>query len=85
MVDLLLPGGRLAIISFHSLEDRIVKDFFKKSSLDCLCPPDFPKCQCDHAKTLKVITRKAIKPTVKEISINPRSRSAKLRIAKKIN
>ncbi|MDD3481272.1 MAG: 16S rRNA (cytosine(1402)-N(4))-methyltransferase RsmH [Patescibacteria group bacterium] len=85
MVRLLAPGGRMAIISFHSLEDRIVKQFFSRAARDCLCPPEFPKCQCNHKKSLKIITRKPIRPTEDEIAKNPRARSAKLRIAEKIN
>ena len=83
-VSILEPGGRLAIISFHSLEDRIVKNFFRLASRDCLCPPRFPICQCHHKKTLKRITKKPVVPTAHEISSNPRSRSAKLRVAEKI-
>jgi 16S rRNA (cytosine1402-N4)-methyltransferase len=80
----LAPGGRLVIISFHSLEDRIVKDFFKTESRDCLCPPEIPICRCGHQASLKIITKKPIPPTEEEIQINPRSRSAKLRVAEKI-
>lgn len=83
-IDVLKPGGRLAVISFHSGEDRIVKDFFKKSSRQCVCPDDFPQCVCEIKPSLKIITKKAIKPTKKEISINSRSSSAKLRVAMKI-
>jgi len=77
-------GGRLAVISFHSLEDRIVKQFFKRESTDCLCPKEFLTCQCGHKASLKIITRKPIIPTEEEIKINPRSRSAKLRVAEKL-
>ncbi len=83
-VDLLAPGGRVAVISFHSLEDRIVKRFFKKESKDCLCPPTLPICQCGHKARLKILTRKIVKPTEEEIKNNPRARSAKLRVAEKI-
>lgn len=83
-VDLLAPGGRVAVVSFHSLEDRIVKRFFKKESKDCLCPPTLPICQCGHKARLKILTRKVVKPTEEEIENNPRAGSAKLRIVEKI-
>jgi 16S rRNA (cytosine1402-N4)-methyltransferase len=83
-VELLLPGGRLAVISFHSLEDRIVKQFFKRESTDCLCPKEFPVCQCGHKANIKIITLKPIIPTEEETKINSRSRSAKLRVAEKL-
>lgn len=82
-VELLASGGRLAIISFHSLEDRMVKQFFKKCSLDCVCPKELPECRCDHRATLKRVTKKPIIASEEEIQQNPRSRSAKLRIAEK--
>jgi 16S rRNA (cytosine1402-N4)-methyltransferase len=82
-VDLLVPGGRLAVIAFHSLEDRIVKRFLRWESRDCVCPPELPVCTCDHAATLRVITRRPIRPTDEEVRINPRSRSARLRIAER--
>lgn len=83
-VKCLKPGGQLAIISFHSLEDRIVKQFFKKESKDCICPKEFPVCTCQHHASLKILTKKPIIPSSEEININPRSRSAKLRVAQKI-
>jgi len=83
-IDNLANGGRLAIISFHSLEDRIVKHFFKLHSRNCICPPNFPKCVCQHRQTLKIITKKPIIPAQREIKENPRSRSAKLRVVEKI-
>lgn len=76
-------GGRICIITFHSLEDRIVKNAFKELSLDCICPPHLPMCQCDKKSEVKIITRKPIMPTDEEIEVNPRSRSAKLRVAEK--
>lgn len=82
-VELLKPGGRLAVISFHSLEDRIVKEFFRQESRDCICPPEMPFCVCGHRATLKVITPKPITPSPEEVEANPRSRSAKLRIAER--
>lgn len=76
-------GGRICIITFHSLEDRIVKNAFKELSLDCICPPHLLMCQCDKKSEVKIITRKPIIPTDEEIEVNPRSRSAKLRVAEK--
>ena len=79
----LKTGGRMTVISFHSLEDRIVKEFFRQESLDCLCPPKQPICTCGHKATLKEVTKKPIAPGEAEIKANPRARSAKLRIAEK--
>jgi 16S rRNA (cytosine1402-N4)-methyltransferase len=84
IVTLLAPGGRFAVISFHSLEDRIIKRFIQREARDCLCPPDLPRCVCGHKATLKAITRKPIEPDETEVKENPRSRSAKLRIAEKL-
>ena len=81
----LKPGGRLCIISFHSLEDRIVKDQFRTLSRACICPPKTPICVCQHTPTLHVLTKRPIVPTPDEIRRNPRSRSAKLRVAVKIH
>jgi len=81
---LLVPGGRLAVISFHSLEDRPVKQFMQRESRDCLCPPDLPACRCGHQAQLRIKTRKPIQPDEGEIAANPRSRSAKLRIAERL-
>ena len=83
-LKILEKGGRLAIISFHSLEDRIVKNFFRDEARDCLCPPEIPACRCGHVKKLKIITKKAIRPGKEEIKFNHRSRSALLRVAEKI-
>ncbi|MEJ5224904.1 MAG: 16S rRNA (cytosine(1402)-N(4))-methyltransferase RsmH [Anaerolineales bacterium] len=80
----LRPGGRLAVIAFHSLEDRIVKEFFRRESTNCLCPPRQPICTCGHKAVLKELTRKPVTPTQAEIEQNPRARSAKLRIAEKL-
>lgn len=84
MLEILPPGGRMAIISYHSLEDRIVKHFFQKESKGCICPKEIPVCQCGHRANVKILTQKPITPTVEEIRQNPRSRSAKLRVAEKI-
>ena len=78
---LLRPGGRLAVISFHSLEDRIVKQFLREQSTDCICPPTLPVCACSHRATLRVVTHRAITPSTREIAVNSRSRSARLRVA----
>jgi 16S rRNA (cytosine1402-N4)-methyltransferase len=83
-LEVLNPGGRLAIIAFHSLEDRIVKRFFKQESKDCICPVEIPICVCDHKAQLEEITRRPIRPEEKETLKNPRARSAKLRVGEKI-
>jgi 16S rRNA (cytosine1402-N4)-methyltransferase len=84
-IRLLKPGGKLAIISFHSLEDRIVKSIFRTESKDCICPPNQPICTCNHIKSIKEVNRKPIEASPEEITNNPRARSAKLRIAEKLN
>ena len=78
------PGGRLCVISYHSLEDRVVKQFFKKQAEPCICPPDLPECKCGLKPTLRIITRKAVRASEQELVSNIRSRSAMLRIAEKI-
>ncbi len=83
MIDLLLPGGRLCIITFHSLEDRIVKNAFKRNENPCTCPPNFPVCVCNNPSKGTVITHKPILPSEEEMEVNPRSKSAKLRIFEK--
>lgn len=83
-IDVLLPNGRLAVITYHSLEDRIVKDFFVRESKDCLCSPRFPECRCGHRRRLRILTPKPVTPSLKEIEKNRSSRSAKLRVAERI-
>ncbi|MCD2345204.1 16S rRNA (cytosine(1402)-N(4))-methyltransferase RsmH [Clostridium guangxiense] len=83
-VDKLADSGRMCIITFHSLEDRIVKNKFKELKNPCICPPDIPMCVCGRIPKIEIITRKPVEPSEYEISINPRSRSAKLRVAEKI-
>ena len=83
-LHLLVCGGRMAIISFHSLEDRLVKQFIRRESKDCICPPEQPICTCGHKASLKILTRHAITPSEDEIQKNSRARSAHLRAAEKI-
>jgi 16S rRNA (cytosine1402-N4)-methyltransferase len=82
-LDMLRPGGRLAVIAFHSLEDRIVKRFFQKLERGCVCPPDFPICVCGREPELRRLNRKAIRPSSHELALNPRAASARLRAAQK--
>ncbi|MCD7844367.1 MAG: 16S rRNA (cytosine(1402)-N(4))-methyltransferase RsmH [Oscillospiraceae bacterium] len=82
--DRLAPGGRLLVISFHSLEDRLVKEAIRKRENGCTCPRDFPVCTCGFVQTLKSVTRKPVVPTAAETEENPRARSARLRIAEKV-
>jgi 16S rRNA (cytosine1402-N4)-methyltransferase len=82
-LELLRPGGRLAVISFHSLEDRIVKRFLRSQERGCTCPPDFPVCVCGREPALRALSRRAIRPTPQEIAANPRAASARLRAAVK--
>lgn len=83
-IDALIPGGRISIISFHSLEDRAVKNAFASAATGCTCPKDFPVCVCGKKPRIEILTRKPILPTDEELNDNPRSRSAKLRVAKKL-
>ena len=79
----LRPGGRMAVISFHSLEDRIVKHSFARLQGKCTCPPDFPECRCEREELVRVLTRSPIRPTDEEVHANPRSRSARLRVVER--
>ena len=83
-MDRLNEGGRIAVISFHSLEDRIVKSAIASKEKGCTCPPEFPVCTCGFVQTMRSVNRKPILPTKEELERNPRSRSAKLRIAERI-
>jgi 16S rRNA (cytosine1402-N4)-methyltransferase len=83
-VDCLNVGGRICVITFHSLEDRIIKNAFNDLNKDCICPPEFPKCMCDHRRKLKIITRKPMLPSEEELVENRRAHSAKLRIGERV-
>lgn len=83
-IESILKGGRIAVLTFHSLEDRIVKEFFKYENLSCVCPKDFPVCRCEKVSRLKILTKKPVVPSFEEIKANRRARSAKLRVAERI-
>jgi len=83
-LELLRPGGRMAVISFHSLEDRIVKRFMRAKENGCICPPDFPICNCGHEAEMRLLGRRAIRPGPRELALNPRAASARLRAAVKL-
>jgi 16S rRNA (cytosine1402-N4)-methyltransferase len=83
-VDMLRERGRVGVISFHSLEDRIVKNFFRDEERGCICPPEFPICNCGRDPVLRVVTRRAVRPTPGETALNPRAASARLRVAEKV-
>ena len=82
--DVLGNGGRLVTIAFHSLEDRIVKQFLQQESRDCICPPESPACTCDHRATMRILTKRPVSPGPEELASNPRSRSARLRAAERV-
>jgi 16S rRNA (cytosine1402-N4)-methyltransferase len=84
VADLLNPKGRLCVLSFHSLEDRIVKHRIKAMEKTCVCPPDFPKCVCNHKRLFRSLTKKVVRPTTDEVALNPMARSTKLRAAEKV-
>jgi 16S rRNA (cytosine1402-N4)-methyltransferase len=83
-LEMLRPGGRLGVISFHSLEDRLVKQFFRREEQGCTCPPDFPVCVCGSAPAMRATPRRAVRPTAAEIARNPRAQSARLRVGTKV-
>jgi 16S rRNA (cytosine1402-N4)-methyltransferase len=84
-LDMLRPGGRLAVISFHSLEDRIVKQFLRAQERGCTCPPDFPVCVCGSTPAMRATPRRAVRPSAAEVARNPRAQSARLRVGTKVS
>lgn len=84
VANILCSGGRLVVISFHSLEDRLVKNYMRQESKDCLCPPEVPVCTCGHKAVFKLVTKRVITPSRDEVLTNPRSRSARMRVAERV-
>lgn len=84
-IDMLRPGGRLAVVAFHSLEDRIVKHFLRREARDCICPPGQAVCTCDHVASMRVLTKKPVRPDDQEQKENPRARSARLRVGERLD
>ena len=83
-IEMLRPGGRVAVISFHSLEDRIVKHYLRELARGCTCPPDFPVCVCGHEPEVRILTPRPVRPSAREAALNPRSASARLRVGEKV-
>jgi 16S rRNA (cytosine1402-N4)-methyltransferase len=83
-IEILRPGGRVAVISFHSLEDGLTKRLFQRESRDCVCPPEQPVCTCGHRATVRILTRRPLRPSEEEVARNPRSRSGRLRAAERV-